>query len=105
MDNILHAKCHAHVSKAAWPYRDHDYYSILSNDEMNFLSSDVPDPTDFSTSAPGLRNLDASLRCTICGDLFDAPVTLSCGHCFCSAVRVYSDFVFDKLKQSFCLFV
>lgn len=52
---------------------------------MDFLLSDVPDPTDFPTSAPGLRTLDASLRCTICGDLFDAPVTLPCGHCFCSA--------------------
>ncbi|KAF8810105.1 hypothetical protein BYT27DRAFT_7092960 [Phlegmacium glaucopus] len=52
---------------------------------MDFLFSDVPDPTDFPTSAPGLRSLDGSLRCTICGDLFDAPVTLPCGHCFCSA--------------------
>lgn len=66
--------------------------------KMNFLSSDVPDPTDFSSSAPGLRSLDASLRCTICGDLFDAPVTLPCGHCFCSAVRVlilYSNLIFE----------
>ena len=71
---------------------------------MNFLSSDVPDPTDFSTSAPGLRSLDASLRCTICGDLFDAPVTLPCGHCFCSAVSVpfLLQSYIDKLSF-FCL--
>lgn len=31
-----------------------------------------------------LRQLDASLRCTICGELYDAPITLACGHCFCS---------------------
>ncbi|KAF5386563.1 hypothetical protein D9615_001906 [Tricholomella constricta] len=50
------------------------------------LSANVPDPTDFPplTIAPGLRTLDGSLRCNICGELFDAPVTLNCGHCFCS---------------------
>ncbi|KAF5330398.1 hypothetical protein D9619_005602 [Psilocybe cf. subviscida] len=54
---------------------------------MNFLTADVPDPTDFppQPSAPGLRTLDGSFRCNICGELFDAPVTISCGHCFCSA--------------------
>jgi hypothetical protein len=56
---------------------------------MNFLNSDVPDPTDFPPHAiaPGLRDLDGSFRCDICGDLYDAPVTIVCGHCFCSAVR------------------
>ncbi|EIW85498.1 hypothetical protein CONPUDRAFT_162684 [Coniophora puteana RWD-64-598 SS2] len=44
---------------------------------------DVPDPSDFPT--PDLRALDASLRCTICGELYDGPVMLTgCGHCFCS---------------------
>lgn len=52
----------------------------------SLLSSDVPDPSDFPPNeiAPGLRSLDRSLRCMICGELFDAPVTLACGHCFCS---------------------
>ena len=56
---------------------------------MNFLNSDVPDPTDFPPHAvaPGLRDLDGSFRCDICGDLYDAPVTIVCGHCFCSGVR------------------
>ncbi|KAF8061598.1 hypothetical protein FPV67DRAFT_1422352 [Lyophyllum atratum] len=50
------------------------------------LSANVPDPTDFPPLgiAPGLRTLDGSLRCDICGELYDAPVTLNCGHCFCS---------------------
>ncbi|PPR05993.1 hypothetical protein CVT26_005715 [Gymnopilus dilepis] len=54
---------------------------------MDFLVADVPDPTDFpaETVAPGLRTLDGSFRCDICGELYDAPVTISCGHCFCSA--------------------
>ncbi|KAF9533516.1 hypothetical protein CPB83DRAFT_757682 [Crepidotus variabilis] len=52
---------------------------------MNLM--DVPDPTDFpvESTAPGLRSLDGSFRCDICGELYDAPVTISCGHCFCSA--------------------
>ncbi|KAI0094075.1 hypothetical protein BDY19DRAFT_920684 [Irpex rosettiformis] len=53
-----------------------------------FLEEDVPDPTDFppDTNAPGLRSLDEVLRCTICRELFEAPVTVNCshGHCFCS---------------------
>ncbi|KAF8955440.1 hypothetical protein BDZ97DRAFT_1907635 [Flammula alnicola] len=53
---------------------------------MNFMAADVPDPTDFPPHAiaPGLRTLDGSFRCDICGDLYDAPVTIACGHCFCS---------------------
>ncbi|KAH7927065.1 hypothetical protein BV22DRAFT_1032192 [Leucogyrophana mollusca] len=55
---------------------------MLVNNVQALLLSDIPDPSDFPT--PDLRQLDASVRCTICGELYDAPVTLSCGHCFCS---------------------
>ncbi|KAL0577372.1 E3 ubiquitin-protein ligase rad18 [Marasmius crinis-equi] len=53
------------------------------------FAMDVADPIDFPdhSKAPGLRGLDSSLRCPICGELFDGPVTLGCGHCFCSLVR------------------
>ncbi|KDQ59637.1 hypothetical protein JAAARDRAFT_153620 [Jaapia argillacea MUCL 33604] len=57
---------------------------MLADSLTQLLLSDVPDPTDFPKSPPGLRELDSSLRCNICGDLFDGPVTLACGHCFCS---------------------
>ncbi|KAG5639536.1 hypothetical protein H0H81_000683 [Sphagnurus paluster] len=68
----------------------------------SLLASNVPDPTDFPpiTVAPGLRTLDGSLRCSICGELYDAPVTLNCGHCFCSFVSPLLDFV-ENLIQSF----
>ncbi|KAI0806934.1 hypothetical protein C8Q74DRAFT_1342039 [Fomes fomentarius] len=51
------------------------------------LAADIPDPTDFpdNNAAPGLRSFDEAVRCTICRDFYDAPVTLTCGHCFCSA--------------------
>ncbi|KAI6007833.1 hypothetical protein EDC04DRAFT_2582702 [Pisolithus marmoratus] len=53
-----------------------------TNNLQALLSTDISDPTDFPTNE--LRQLDASLRCTICGEFYDAPVTLGCGHCFCS---------------------
>ncbi|KAI6042992.1 hypothetical protein EDC04DRAFT_2563141 [Pisolithus marmoratus] len=53
-----------------------------TNNLQALLSADISDPTDFRTNE--LRQLDASLRCTICGEFYDAPVTLGCGHCFCS---------------------
>lgn len=59
------------------------------------LAQDIPDPTDFS--ATDLRQLDASFRCTICGEFFDAPISLACGHCFCSLVR--SDEIFSGVTS------
>ncbi|KAI0329846.1 hypothetical protein GY45DRAFT_1251963 [Cubamyces sp. BRFM 1775] len=49
-------------------------------------SSDITDSTDFpdTSHAPGLRPLDEALRCNICRDFYDAPVSLTCGHSFCS---------------------
>lgn len=53
-----------------------------TNNVQALLSTNIPDPSDFPM--PDLRQLDASLRCTICGELYDAPISLACGHCFCS---------------------
>ncbi|KZV70607.1 hypothetical protein PENSPDRAFT_579153 [Peniophora sp. CONT] len=52
----------------------------------DLLEADIQDPTDFPAddNAPGLRSLDAALRCKICSELYDAPVILPCGHTFCS---------------------
>ncbi|KAH7910625.1 hypothetical protein BJ138DRAFT_1135919 [Hygrophoropsis aurantiaca] len=52
------------------------------NNVQALLQTDIPDPSDFPT--PQLQQFDASFRCSICGELYDAPVTLNCGHCFCS---------------------
>ncbi|KAK0474877.1 hypothetical protein IW261DRAFT_531118 [Armillaria novae-zelandiae] len=50
------------------------------------LVATVSDSTDFPdiATAPGLRTLDSALRCPICCELFSGPVSLRCGHCFCS---------------------
>ncbi|KAI9446761.1 hypothetical protein H4582DRAFT_1908164 [Lactarius indigo] len=60
---------------------------MWKNDPKELLySMDIQDPTDFppSSTAPGLRALDNALRCKICQELYEAPVVLTCGHCFCS---------------------
>ncbi|KAJ7771607.1 hypothetical protein B0H16DRAFT_189580 [Mycena metata] len=48
------------------------------------LAQDISDPTDFPKEAPSLQTLDAAVRCGICANYFDGPVSLLCGHCFCS---------------------
>ncbi|OBZ75140.1 Postreplication repair E3 ubiquitin-protein ligase rad18 [Grifola frondosa] len=59
---------------------------MSKNIEKLLASSEITDPTDFPlpSVAPGLRQLDDALRCSICREFYEAPVTLNCGHCFCS---------------------
>lgn len=59
---------------------------------LNFLEEEVPSPEDFPPPllAPGLRELDEALRCNICKEVYSAPVTIGCGHCFCSLVLYIS---------------
>ncbi|KAJ7063548.1 hypothetical protein C8F01DRAFT_1133456 [Mycena amicta] len=50
------------------------------------MNRNIDDPTDFPANGPSknLRNLDSSVRCPICTEYFDGPVSLQCGHSFCS---------------------
>lgn len=68
---------------------------MVATSLADLLAADVPDPTDFPppAAAPGLRALDGALRCAICTEPFDAPVALTCGHCFCSMVRTVSSWL------------
>lgn len=38
------------------------------------------DPEDWPADPQHLRQLDRSLRCQICGDIYTGPVALACGH-------------------------
>jgi E3 ubiquitin-protein ligase RAD18 len=58
-----------------------------SNKLATLLALNMPDPTDFPGQPASLRDLDSAVRCTICANFFDAPVSLPCGHSFCSMVR------------------
>jgi E3 ubiquitin-protein ligase RAD18 len=51
------------------------------------LAAEISDPSEFAQQ-PRLARLDSALRCDICRDVYDAPVSISCGHCFCSLVGV-----------------
>jgi len=68
-----------------------------TNNVQALLSTNIPDPSDFPM--PDLQQLDASLRCTICGELYDAPITLACGHCFCSLVGALPPFSCSLLSE------
>ncbi|GAC95700.1 hypothetical protein PHSY_003276 [Pseudozyma hubeiensis SY62] len=49
------------------------------------LMDDVTDPSDWKDGFALLRNLDASLRCDLCFDIYTSPVSIkSCHHTFCS---------------------
>lgn len=47
---------------------------------------EVPDSTDWTdTSIPLFASVDASLRCQVCKDFYDAAVITNCAHTFCSS--------------------
>ena len=47
---------------------------------------DIPDSTDWiGTPVASLGPVEASLRCQICKDFYQAPVITACSHTFCSA--------------------
>jgi len=47
--------------------------------------SDIPDPTDWlGTPLAGLMPVEQAFRCHVCKDFYNAPMTTSCNHTFCS---------------------
>ncbi|KAL7422752.1 E3 ubiquitin-protein ligase rad18 [Cryptotrichosporon argae] len=55
------------------------------------------DPPPVPSSYPQLQRLDRALLCAICKELFQAPVSVACGHSFCSlCIRGSLDSMKDK---------
>lgn len=44
------------------------------------MNTDVTFPEDWPEAPPELRRLDRALRCNICRDFLEGPVSLTCGH-------------------------
>ncbi|KAF9049216.1 hypothetical protein BDZ89DRAFT_941014 [Hymenopellis radicata] len=59
---------------------------MFKRPESTWQNTQLPEPGDFpeGSKAPGLRLLDSTLRCPICKEFFTGPVSLRCGHSFCS---------------------
>ncbi|KAJ7460965.1 hypothetical protein B0H11DRAFT_2057573 [Mycena galericulata] len=71
-----------------------------SNKLSVLLAQGIPDPTDFPKEASSLSHLDTAVRCQICSNFLDGPVTLSCGHCFCSVC--IRDVMASSTSKSLC---
>lgn len=50
------------------------------------LALAADEPPLFPASYPQLRRMDRSVICQICKEYFQGPVTVECGHSFCSQV-------------------
>ena len=46
----------------------------------------LDDPPPFPANQPQLQRLDRALQCQICKEPFSGPVSIACGHSFCSQV-------------------
>jgi len=60
------------------------------------LSLMQDDPPPFSAAYPKLQRLDRSLICGICKECFTGPVTVTCGHSFCSQVSTAQSLIQER---------
>lgn len=54
--------------------------------DVNALLAATDELPPFPASYPQLSRVDRAVLCPICKELFKGPVSIACGHSFCSAV-------------------
>jgi E3 ubiquitin-protein ligase RAD18 len=55
------------------------------------LASLKDEPAQIPANQPKVLRLDKSIVCQICKELFRGPVSITCGHSFCSEVSPTKD--------------
>lgn len=61
---------------------DHLFVNCLKDLRRGeFKEGRMSDPFDWPADPHGLRCLDEAMRCRICGDFYQVPISLQCGHC------------------------
>ena len=79
--------------------------SLSTSQKFREAAMDETDITDWPSCKLGkkLSNLERSLRCLICRDMYENPQMLNCGHSYCSlCIRQHLDQTLNPNNSKTC---